>query len=74
MLNPLPNSTERCFNPQVWKGPFGNFANGTYYSGNGCCEPLTAVEVYADSHQVYGLRLYFGGVKKGRMGSPSGKR
>jgi hypothetical protein len=59
---------------QVWDGPYGNPNAGKYYHGNGCCEPLTAIEVFATGSRVFGIQFSYGGVRKGRMGSPTGVR
>jgi hypothetical protein len=64
--------SEFCF--QVWDGPYGNPNAGKYYQGNGCCEPLTAIEVFATESRVFGIQFSYGGVRKGRMGSPNGVR
>lgn len=58
---------------QIWDGPFG-FANaGKYYHGHGCCDPLSALEVYASDSKIFGIQFSFGGVRKGRIGSPLGE-
>lgn len=72
--DPTHITNSESIRTQVWDGPYGNPYAGTYYHGNGCCEPLTAIEVFGTGSKVFGIQFSYGGVQKGRMGSPTGER